>query len=116
MDYDPLLAKLTVWAENREAAIGRMRRALAEYRVLGITTNLALFEGLMRDDRFRAGDLDTGFLEGFRGVHPDRSSDGSFLASLIAAASFRSAVPEDKNGNEQDQDRWRVEGRRALLR
>ena len=116
MDYDPLLAKLTVWAENREAAIGRMLRALAEYRVLGITTNLALFEALMRDDRFRAGDLDTGFLEGFRGAHPDRSSDGSFLASLIAAASFRSGVPDDKNGNEEDPAVWRIEGRRALVR
>ncbi len=51
IDYDPLLAKLSVWAATRPAAIDRMRRAVSEYRVLGTITNLALFERLMQDER-----------------------------------------------------------------
>ncbi|MBV9612810.1 MAG: acetyl-CoA carboxylase biotin carboxylase subunit, partial [Acidobacteriaceae bacterium] len=65
IEYDPLLAKLSVWGETREVSIQRMRRALAEYRVLGITTNLPLFERIMVDPQFIGGALHTGFLDQF---------------------------------------------------
>ena len=45
MDYDPLLGKLIVWADNREEAIARMSRALDEYYVSGIKTNVNFFDG-----------------------------------------------------------------------
>src|SRR6266480_479634 len=65
MDYDPLLAKLAVWGGTREDAIERMSRALGEYHVAGIRTNLALFRRLLADPFFREGRLDTGFIDAF---------------------------------------------------
>jgi acetyl-CoA carboxylase biotin carboxylase subunit len=61
--YDPLISKLCVWAPTREEAVQRMRRALAEYVVTGIKTNLAFHEQLFQHPKFVAGEYDTGFLE-----------------------------------------------------
>jgi acetyl-CoA carboxylase, biotin carboxylase subunit len=62
MDYDPLLAKLIGYGSDREQAIARLTRALDEYFVGGIKTNIALFRRILADPDFRAGKLDTGFL------------------------------------------------------
>jgi acetyl-CoA carboxylase biotin carboxylase subunit len=64
--YDPLISKLSVWAPTRERAIMRMRRALSEYVVTGIRTNLAFHEKLFAHPDFAAGRYDTGFLERHR--------------------------------------------------
>src|SRR5580704_9853843 len=61
--YDPLISKLSVWAPTRERAVARMRRALSEYVVTGIRTNLAFHEKLFAHPEFVAGRYDTGFLE-----------------------------------------------------
>src|SRR5690606_7929958 len=61
--YDPLISKLSVWAETREAALTRMRRALTEYVVGGIRTNLPFHLALLQEPEFLAGDYDTGFIE-----------------------------------------------------
>jgi acetyl-CoA carboxylase biotin carboxylase subunit len=87
IDYDPLLAKLVVWSETRGRALGRMRRALGEYFVGGITTNLGLFREIMDDEEFREGRLHTGFLDEMharRGTEPN--ADGDELIAVVAAA------------------------------
>ena len=61
--YDPMLAKLIVWGRDRAQALARLRRALAETRVEGIRTNLALFELLLEDDDFLAGEMDISMLD-----------------------------------------------------
>jgi acetyl-CoA carboxylase, biotin carboxylase subunit len=63
LEYDPLLAKLVVWASDRGAAIERLRRALQEYQVGGIATTLTLFRALIEMPEFRAADFHTGFLD-----------------------------------------------------
>lgn len=63
MDYDPLLAKLIGHGTDRGQAISRLTRALDEYFVGGIKTNLSLFRRILRDADFRAGTIDTGFLD-----------------------------------------------------
>ena len=63
MDYDPLLAKLIGYGTDRDQAIGRLTRALSEYFVGGIKTNISLFRRILRDADFRAAKLDTGFLD-----------------------------------------------------
>jgi len=63
MDYDPLLAKLIGYGTDREQAISRLTRALNEYFVGGIKTNISLFRRILRDPDFRAGNLHTGFLD-----------------------------------------------------
>jgi hypothetical protein len=61
--YDPLLAKLIVWAESREEALRRMRRAVAEYRVVGIKTTLPFFARVLSHPAFASGDFDTSFVD-----------------------------------------------------
>ena len=63
IEYDPLLAKLVGYGENRDQAIDRLLRALYEYFVGGIKTNISLFRRILKDPDFRAGNLDTGFLD-----------------------------------------------------
>lgn len=60
--YDPLLSKLIVWGRDREQAIARMRRALAEYQIAGVRTTLPFARWLMEQPRFLAGDLSTDFI------------------------------------------------------
>ncbi len=61
--YDPLLSKLSAWGSDRDEAIGRMRRALSEYVVEGIKTNIPFHQRILRDPDFLAGDVDTQFLD-----------------------------------------------------
>jgi acetyl-CoA carboxylase biotin carboxylase subunit len=61
--YDPMLSKLICHASDRNEAIARMKRALAEYRVDGIHTTIPFFTALMDDAKFRAADFDTGFID-----------------------------------------------------
>ena len=63
MDYDPLLAKLIGYGTDRDQAIGRLTRALNEYFVGGIKTNISLFRRILRNPEFRAAKIDTGFLD-----------------------------------------------------
>jgi acetyl-CoA carboxylase biotin carboxylase subunit len=63
MDYDPLLAKLIGYGTDRDQAIGRLTRALNEYFVGGIKTNISLFRRILSDPDFRAAKMDTGFLD-----------------------------------------------------
>lgn len=63
MDYDPLLAKLVSYGTDREQAMGRLTRALDEYFVGGIKTNISLFRRILSDPHFRAANIDTGFLD-----------------------------------------------------
>jgi acetyl-CoA carboxylase, biotin carboxylase subunit len=63
IDYDPLLAKLIGYGSDREQAISRLTRALNEYFVGGIKTNISLFRRILRHPDFRAAKLDTGFLD-----------------------------------------------------
>ena len=63
MDYDPLLAKLIGFGTDRQQAVMRLERALYEYFVAGIKTNISLFQRILRDDDFRAARLDTGYLD-----------------------------------------------------
>ena len=62
--YDPLFAKLIVRGADRGGALSRLRRALAEFRVEGITTTLPFFEALLDDEVFVSGDYTTGFVAG----------------------------------------------------
>jgi acetyl-CoA carboxylase, biotin carboxylase subunit len=117
IQYDPLVAKLTVWGQTREIAIERMRRALTEYRVGGITTNLALFEAIMKDEAFRAGRLDTGFLDRFmRNWKAPEMREDAFLASMLAAASSERKLSQSKVAVEPSRaSAWRANAQRGLL-
>jgi acetyl-CoA carboxylase biotin carboxylase subunit len=118
LDYDPLLAKLAVWAESRDGAIARMRRALAEYSVAGIKTNLSFFRDLLADPEFQGARLHTGFIEEFferrdgnRAIDPDFEQ----IAALVAAVHSASA-PVNGSAPAGSPGRWKTTGRAGLLR
>jgi 3-methylcrotonyl-CoA carboxylase alpha subunit len=61
--YDPMIAKLVVWDENRERALTRLAKALSEYRISGLSTNISFLYNLAISRPFREGKLDTHFIE-----------------------------------------------------
>jgi acetyl/propionyl-CoA carboxylase alpha subunit len=63
--YDPMISKLATWGATREEAIARMRRALSEYHISGIRTTIPFFDAVLKDDEFRRGEIDTGFIARF---------------------------------------------------
>jgi acetyl-CoA carboxylase biotin carboxylase subunit len=102
--YDPMLAKLVVWAETREAAAARAIQALEQYVVLGIKTNIPFLLAILKHARFRSADIDTGFLDTVGiALHEDVSNDLPDAALAAAAlheheprpAARRAVVPVD---------------------
>ncbi|MGP8245330.1 MAG: acetyl/propionyl/methylcrotonyl-CoA carboxylase subunit alpha [Bryobacteraceae bacterium] len=119
MEYDPLLAKLAVWAETRDAAIARMLRALGEYDVSGIRTNVGFFRQILEDPEFAAGHLHTGFIEEFfaRQAKPQPAADLEAVAALAAAIHTAArAKTNGPAGNGGQAGGWLRAGRDALLR
>ena len=74
--YDPLISKLVAYGYSRRDAILRMRRAVSEYKVLGIKTTLPFFERVLRHPAFVAGDFDTSFVETACSPRPTGSGSG----------------------------------------
>ena len=64
--YDPMIAKLIVWDHDRNAALARLRGALAQYQVVGLTTNVEFLSALANNQAFEDCDLDTNFIERYR--------------------------------------------------
>ena len=84
--FDSMLAKLIAWGETREIALGRLDRALAETAVMGVPTNLDYLLRVARHPMFRAGTLDTGFLERFAADLASPDDDTTAIAAIFAAA------------------------------
>jgi acetyl-CoA carboxylase biotin carboxylase subunit len=84
--YDPLISKLSVWAPTRERAVARMRRALGEYVVTGIRTNLPFHERLFAHPEFVAGRYDTGFIDRYSADLLSPSSIGEDRRAAVATA------------------------------
>jgi acetyl-CoA carboxylase biotin carboxylase subunit len=132
--YDPMLAKLSVWAPDRERALARLGRALGELRVEGIRTTAPLFRALLADDDFRAGRLDIGMLDRklaagvLHPVEDEAPADLPLLAAAIAhyERSRRiSAVAGGGDGGASGggapqpaprRQRWRSVGRQEAVR
>jgi len=93
LSYDPLLAKLIVWAETRPTAIARMERALAELVIVGVRTSQPFHARVMRDPAFTSGAYDIGFLES-RGAEllALSADDGELALAAVAAALAEDAV------------------------
>jgi len=129
VDYDPLLAKVIAYAPTREECIGRLQRALQEYFVGGIKTNLGLFRRILEEPDFVAGRIDTGFLDRMLGgdkkppaLRTER--DGNPDIAAIAAALFAFTDPATANGTgangtaaKQEYDAaWKRAARQEALR
>jgi acetyl-CoA carboxylase, biotin carboxylase subunit len=119
LDYDPMLSKLVAFAETREAAIDRMLRALEEYVVGGIKTNISLLRRILMDEDFRAARIDTGYLERLLAeALPIEEQMVPKDVIAVAAALFVSASAKDGGvaSSTAVEGRWSVAARREGLR
>ncbi len=91
-EYDPLLAKLSVWGNDRAAALARLRRALGEYVVTGVETNLEFLQSVANDSEFSAGNYDTEFVGRRRDLLESRELDADAKLELAIALRALSAA------------------------
>jgi len=130
--YDPMIAKLIVWDENRERALARMLQALADYRIVGVTSNVAFLSRLVACPSFARAELDTGLIErehdflfpvGQSGNGAEPPADAWRLAALAELlrdrryGEMRAAASEDPHSPWHVRDGWRLNGaaRRTIL-
>ncbi|HWB83157.1 MAG TPA: acetyl-CoA carboxylase biotin carboxylase subunit [Bryobacteraceae bacterium] len=120
VDYDPLLAKLAVWAATREDAIARTQRALGEFDVGGIRTNIEFFRQIVDDEEVRAGRLHTSLIEEFFTRHRQPAPPEELTAVAALAAALHTGANGNGNGAGQrsssDLSPWLSAGRSDLLR
>jgi acetyl-CoA carboxylase, biotin carboxylase subunit len=123
IEYDPLLAKLAVWAGARPEAIERMIRALDEYAVDGIKTTIGFYRQIFSHPAFREGRLHTGFIDDFLEKEEDQCSQACPELERIAAVVGAIHSMRHKAGNNSgpkegapSKSRWLQDGREGLLR
>jgi acetyl-CoA carboxylase biotin carboxylase subunit len=114
--YDSMISKLIVWGETRGQAILRMRRALAEYKIVGVKTNIPFHQNLLEQHRFIAGQFDTRFVEDRfsmeeaeeeKDMHPDVAA---IIATLVAHQQAEKAA-QIVQRNARDTSNWKWVGR-----
>jgi len=114
--YDPMISKLCAYGRTRDEAIQRMLRALQEYTVEGIVTNIPFHRWALKHPRFVAGDIDTGFIpQEFEGVPFD---EDHLHQEVILAAAALSAYHRDQaltrtlpqGGGRTGMSAWRTSG------
>jgi acetyl-CoA carboxylase biotin carboxylase subunit len=119
--YDSMIAKLAVWGRTRTEAIERLRRALDEYDVGGITTTLPFFRRVARDAEFIGGNLDTGFITRFNAREeaagpPVRNEEEADMATIAAALHFlKQQTRTVASTTSAPLSRWKMSGRNAAL-
>jgi acetyl-CoA carboxylase biotin carboxylase subunit len=114
--YDSLISKLLVWGETRGEAVLRMRRALEEYKILGVKTNIPFHQTLMDSTRFMAGQFDTRFIEerfSMEDAEEGRARQpviAAILGTLVAHRQTQLASQIVRRG-ERDTSNWKWVGR-----
>jgi acetyl/propionyl-CoA carboxylase alpha subunit len=117
--YDPLIAKLSTWGRDRAEAIQRMRRALQEFKIVGISTNIPFHLQVMDNVHFIAGAMDTTFVD--KHFRLDQQSELeneeiALVAASLLAHSKRQEAPSSSSPAGVPGDPWRLQGRRSGLR
>ncbi|MRR49474.1 MAG: acetyl/propionyl/methylcrotonyl-CoA carboxylase subunit alpha [Rhodocyclaceae bacterium] len=124
--YDPMIAKLIVWDENRERALARMSQALAQYRVVGVANNVGFLSRLVACPAFAGADLDTGLIEREKSFLFPAEGDlpaevwlAAALAELLRERAFAqedAAADADPHSPWHLRDGWRINSvaRRSL--
>ena len=83
--YDPMIAKLIVWDEDRPSALRRLKSALSDYRVVGVATNVAFLQRVVAHDAFVSARLDTGLIDRHRAaLFPPPSPPSERVLALAA--------------------------------
>ena len=110
--YDAMISKLIVHEESREETIRRMSRALDEYRVIGIRTNIPFHQALLKNPEFLSGDFDTQFIQDGELLISDEQKDPHLpeIAALTAALATHKLTQESAVGIQvgmRDTSNWK---------
>ena len=139
LDYDPLLAKLISYGSDRDQCIHRLQRALYEYFVGGIKTNIPLFRRILNDPDFQAGKLHTGFLDRLlaekqipAAEHEERTRMAAIAAGIFATSEPQVTLgkpfdgvtylvqsngkPSNGNNGNGEKSKWKSQGRAEAMR
>jgi acetyl-CoA carboxylase biotin carboxylase subunit len=121
--YDPILAKLIVWAEDREMACRRMAAALDDFVILGIHTTIGFLKDIIHHPEFRAGRTNTAFIKNYFDGWKESGKNEDKLRLALAAAAFDDMAAATRPGGEPAREakedapapwktlgRWRVGG------
>ncbi len=105
--YDPMIAKLVVWGDDRESALRRLSRALSSYRVVGVTTNIPFLQRVVAHPAFANAHLDTGLIARYQEelLTPAGAPSPQLLA-IAAIAEFLRMVGDAARQAHVSQDRW----------
>ena len=122
--YDPIIAKLIVWATDRQQALERMARALREFLVLGVKTNIPLHRWLVGHPDVRSGQVDTAWLErtwspadAHSLLTPEDVETAAIAAALLVDSHRPAAVVvSSDDGRGRMDSAWRLSARQAALR
>ena len=119
LEYDPLLSKLAVWGNDRVEAIARMRRALGEYEVSGIQTNIRFFRHVLDHPDFIAGRIDTSFIDrvlaGGWMSDDESGNQETERVAMLAAALDTLRKSKTQTSRMTNASSWKMDGRRSLL-
>jgi acetyl-CoA carboxylase biotin carboxylase subunit len=117
--YDPLISKLSVWGETRGEAILRMRRALEEYRIIGVKTNIPFHQQIVNHTEFIYGQFDTTFVENrFAMQHADREEllkAAAIAATMVADERRQHSVSTLAHRQGPPTNGWKMAGRWEAL-
>lgn len=112
--YDPMLSKVIAWGIDREEALARMKRALGEYQISGVITNIPVFNWVLKQKTFLDGTFDINFLDNeFMPLVPDKWKDESsndyeeiaaILGALLKHKEFQNTL---SNNNISENNSWR---------
>ena len=103
--YDPMIAKLIVWDQDRTTALARLRAALADYQVVGLKTNIAFLSMLAHNEAFEAVELDTSFIEKHtESLFPKEQPMQNSLYAVASLYQYAKSQVEAQTGAEQSND------------
>jgi len=119
MEYDPMISKLAVWGENRKQVLGRMLRALEEYHLLGIRTNIPYLRKILMHPEFISGDYDTHFIPKHQEslVEPEAEEADKMEAIALATAAViqftgkNTQIAADPSAVQSKASAWKISGR-----
>ncbi|HJV07531.1 MAG TPA: acetyl/propionyl/methylcrotonyl-CoA carboxylase subunit alpha [Chromobacteriaceae bacterium] len=109
--YDPMIAKLIVWGETREAALRQLDAALAAYQVVGVTTNIPFLRRIVQHPSFASGEVDTGLIARYQEqLLPPPAAPSSQQLALLGLAELLAARPADDSHAFAALQGWRLNG------
>jgi acetyl-CoA carboxylase, biotin carboxylase subunit len=121
IEYDPLLSKLIAWGNSREETIARLRRALDEYTITGIRTNVSLFRRILGEPEFLSSEIHTTWLDELLArPHPPVAAarpgaeDAAAIAAVLWSGAEADSAAGSKHGSEKLSE-WKRDGRRQQL-